>query len=93
MKALTAPHCRTDPGQFGQKPFRPGTPQPKLFVFTGVPRVGTAFSGNNINFDFGTSIEVKRTVSEYHIKDCEGVSNLKGMPGSTTIKQTARQYN
>ena len=25
---------------------------------------GTAFSGNN--FDFGTSIEVKRTVSEYH---------------------------
>ena len=54
--------CHTDPGQFGQKPFRPGTP----FVFIGVPRAGTAFSGNDINFDFGTSIEVKRTVSEYH---------------------------
>ena len=48
------------------KPFRPGTPLPKSFVFTGVPRAGTALSGNNINFDFDTSIEVKRTVSEYH---------------------------
>ena len=27
------------PGQFGPKPFRPGTPQPKSFVFhTGAPR-------------------------------------------------------
>ena len=66
MKALTTPHCRTDTAQFGQKPFRPGTPQPKSFVFTGVTRAGTAFSGNNINFDFGTSIEVKRTVSKYY---------------------------
>ena len=51
----------------------------------------TAFSGNN--FDFGTSIEDKRTVTEYHnqtnvihsrytLNDCEG--KLKGMPGSTT---------
>ena len=63
MKTLAAPLCRTDPGQFGPKPFRPGTPQPKSFVF--VPRAGTAFSGNTINFDFGTSIEVKRDVSKY----------------------------
>ena len=35
MKALTAPHCRTDPGQFGPKPFRPGTPQRKSFVLLG----------------------------------------------------------
>ena len=60
MKALTAPHCQPD--HFGAKPFRPGTPQPKSFVFTGVP--WTAFSGND--FYFGTSIEVKRTLSEYH---------------------------
>ena len=66
MKALTALHCRTDPGQFGPGPFRPGTPQPKSFIFSGVSRVGTAFSSNNIIFDFGTSIEVKRNVSKYH---------------------------
>ena len=66
MKAFTALLCLTDPGLFGQKPFRTGTPQPKSFVFNGVPRAGTAFSGNNINFDFGTIIKAKRTVSEYH---------------------------
>ena len=80
------------PGLFGLKPLRPGTPQPKSFVllyggFSGQ----TAFSGNN--FDFGTSVEDKRTVTEYHnqtnvihsrytLKDCEG--KLNGMPGSTT---------
>ena len=106
MKALAAPHCGIDPGKFGPKPFRPGTPQPKLFVFTGVPRAGTAFSGNNINFDFGTSIDVKRTVSKYHnhkrVLNSKGLRGLKDMPGSTTIKQmqgsitnksTARKYN
>ena len=67
------PH-RTDPGQIGSKPFRPGTPQPKSFVFPGVPRAGTAFSGNNINFDFGTNIEVKRTVSKYISQSKESVT-------------------
>ena len=81
------------PGHFGSKPFWPGTPQPKSFVFY----TETAFSGNN--FDFGTSIEEKMTVSEYHnqtnvnytLKDCEG--KLKGMPGSATIKETGRKCN
>ena len=82
------------PGLFGLKPLRPGTPQPKLFVFLYGGFSGqTAFSGNN--FDFGTSIEDKRTVTEYHnqtnvihsrytLKDCE--EKLKGIlvPGSTT---------
>ena len=81
------------PGLFGLKPLRPGTPQPKSFVFFlyGGFSGQTAFSGNN--FDFGTSIEDKRTVTEYHnqtnvihslytLMDCEG--KLKGMPGSTT---------
>ena len=82
------------PSLFGLKPLRPGTPQPKSFVFfffyTGGFSSQTALSGNN--FDFGTSIEDKRTVTEYHNqtnvihsrytpKDCEG--KLKGMPGST----------
>ena len=78
-------------------PFRPGTSQPKSFVFTGVPRAGTAFSGNNINFDFDTSIEVKRTASKYHnqkrVLHSKGLRGLNGMPGSTTFKQTARKYN
>ena len=88
------------PGHFGPKPFQPGSPQPKSFVFIRGLLGPAAFSGNNI--DFGTSFEDKRTVSEYHkqtnvlhsrytLKDCEG--KLKGMPGSTTIKETARMYN
>ena len=71
-----------------------------LFVFTGVPRAGTAFSGNNINFDIDTSIEVKRTVSEYHnqkrvlhSKGVRGSIKLERIPGNTTIKQTATKYN
>ena len=81
------------PGLFGLKPLRPGTPQPEsFFVFLYGGFSGqTAFSGNN--FDFGTSIEDKRTVTEYHnqtnvihsrytLKDSEEI--LKGMPGSTT---------
>ena len=84
--------CAALPYLFGLKPLRPGTPQPKSFVFYTWGFSGqTAFSGNN--FDFGTSIEDKRTVTEYHnqtnvihsrytLKDCEG--KLKGMPGSTT---------
>ena len=29
----------------------------------------------------------------YTLKDLEGLSKLKGIQGSTTIKQTARKYN
>ena len=90
MKALTALHCRTDPGQFGPEPFRPGTPQPKSFVFSGVSRAGTTFSSNNINFDFGTSIEVKRNVSKYHNQ--KRVLHPKGMQGSIKRDRIARKY-
>ena len=69
----------------------------KIICFYYVPRTGTAFSGNNINYDFGTSIDVKRTVSKSHnqksVLHCKGLRGLKGIPGSTTIKQTARKYN
>ena len=34
------------------------------------------------------------TAREYHNQnDCEGVSQLKGIPGSITVKLTAREYN
>ena len=96
MKAVTAPHCCTAvPGHFGPKPLRPGTPdRPKSICFYWGSSGRTAFSGNN--FDFGTSIEVKRTVSEYcnqniarecyTQKDCEGVSKFKEMPVSQSNK-------
>ena len=100
------------PGLFGLKPLRPGTPQPKSFVFLYGGFSGqTAFSGNN--FDFGTSIEDKKTIKwisgsitikrtatfkmiarEYHNqKKYEGVPKLKRIPGSITIKMTAREYS
>ena len=92
MKALTASLCCTDPGQFDPKPFRPMTPQPKSFVFfTGVSRAGTAFSGNNINFDFGTSIEVKRNASKY--KNQKRVLQSKGLRGSIKLERNARKYH
>ena len=88
-------------GSFRLKPFRPGLPRPKSNLFYWGSLGQSAFSGNK--FDFGTIVEVKRTVREYHNqnycqrmltpKDCEGVSKLKGMPGSITIKQTARKYS
>ena len=67
---------------------------PKSLVFYCGSSCQTAFSGNNFDFGNSTSIEVRRPVSKYHntLKDSEGVSKLKGMPGSTTIKQTARKY-
>ena len=80
------------PSLFGLKPLRPGTSSPNhLFSLYGGFSGQTAFSGNN--FDFGTSIKDKRTVTECHnqtnvihsrytLKDFEG--KLKGMPGSTT---------
>ena len=97
MKALTAPHCRVI---LAQNHFGPKLLSPNHFFFIWELLGQTAFSVNN--FDFGTSIKDKRTVSEYHnetnmlhscytLKDCEGKS--KGMPGSTTIKETARKYN
>ena len=91
MKALTALHCRTDPGQFGPEPFRPGTPQSKSFVFNGFSRAGTAFSSNNINFDFGSSIEVKRNVSKYHNQ--KRMLHSKGLQGSITLERNARKYH
>ena len=87
---LTAPHCRVISAQ---NHFGPGLlSQNHLFFYT-----ETAFSGNN--FDFGTSIEEKMTVSEYHnqtnvnytLMNCEG--KLKGMPGIATIKETCRKCN
>ena len=75
----------------------PGLLSPNHSFFTGISRAGTAFSGNNINFDFDTSIEVKMTASKYHnqkrVLHSKGLRGLKGMPGSTTFKQTARNYN
>ena len=96
MKALTAPHCRVI---LAQNHFAPGLLSPNHVFIRGFLGQGssdqTAFSGNN--FDFGTSIEDKRTVSEYYnqmnvllsrytLQDCEG--KLKGMPGSITIRET-----
>ena len=85
------------PGHFGPKPFWPRTPPPKYFFYCGFS-FKTAFSGNN--FDFGTSIEVKRSVSEYHNQNrtvrenqSQGVSQLNKGPGSETNKSTVREYN
>ena len=97
MKALTAPQCWVISAQ---NHFGPGLLSPYHLLLNEGPSGQTAFSG--YNFDFGTSIEDKRTASEYHnqtnvlhsrytLKDCEG--KLKGMPGYTTIKETARKYN
>ena len=42
--------CCTVPGHFGPKPFQPGTPQPKSFVFTGAPRTSVTYQiVTNIN--------------------------------------------
>ena len=92
------PHC-TVPGHFGPKPFRPGTPQPKSFVFFyGAPRAGLHSLAIILTLalvskskGLTASITIKREC--FILKDCEGISKLKGMPGSTTIKQTARKYN
>ena len=91
MKALTALHCRTDPGQFGPEPFRPGTPQPKLFVFSWVSQAGTAFSSNNINFDFDTSIEVKRNVSKYYNQKRK--LHSKGLQECIKLERNTRKYH
>ena len=110
MKALNAPHCRTNPGQFGPKTFRPGTPPPQLFVFLlGFPGPGLhplaiililtlALASRSKGLSASTTI--KREC--YTLKECEGVSNLKGyqevpqynkLQRSITNKSTAREYN
>ena len=46
------------------------------------------------NFDFGTRIEVKTTVSEYHNQNyCQKVLQSKGMRGSIKIEKNAREYH
>ena len=80
------------PGLFGLKRLRPGTPQPKSFVFyTWASRA--RLHSLVIILTLALVSKTKRTVTEYHsqtnvihsrytLKDCEG--KLKGMPGSTT---------
>ena len=93
------------PAHFGPKPFRPGTPQPKSY-FYGAHRAGLHSLAKILNLALvskskvlSASTTIKREC--YTLKDSEGVSKLKGMPGSTTIKlqgsitnkSTAREYN
>ena len=63
------------PGHFGPKHFGPGQLGQNHF-YCGSSG-GTAFSGNN--FDFDTSIEVKN--------DYQGVPQTKVLPVSVTIKR------
>ena len=97
MNALTALHCRTDPGQFSPESFRPRTPQPKSFVFSGVSKANKAIILIStlalVSKSKGMSASTTLKKECYTLKDCKGVSSLKGMPGSATIKQTARKYN
>ena len=79
------------PGLFGLKPLRPGTPQPKSFVFI---RGASRARLHSLVIILTLALVPKTTVTEYHnqtnvihsrytLKDWEG--KLKGMPGSTTI--------
>ena len=86
------------PGHFGPKPFRPGTPQPKSFVFTRASRAGLhslAIISTLALVSKSKGLSANTTIKRegYTLKDCEGILKLKGMQGSTTIKQTARKYN
>ena len=76
----------------------PGTPQPKSFVFTWAPRAGLNFLAIISTLALvlkskGLSASTTIKGEGYTLNDCERISKLKGMPGSTTIKQTARKYN
>ena len=103
MKAVTAPHRTTAPvpGHFGPKPFRHGTPQdrPKLIFLWGSaelhsPAIILTLALASKLKELSASTITKITVREYcTLKDCEGVSKFKGMPGSVPIKQTAIMYN
>ena len=92
-------------GHFDPKQFRPGTPEPKSF-FTGVPRIGlhslaiilTLALVLSKSKGLSASTTIKREC--YTLKDCEGVSKLKGCqevpqsnkkPGSITNKSTAKK--
>ena len=92
MNAVTAPHCRTAvPGHFCPKPLRPGTPdRPKSICFYWDSSGRTAFSGNN--FDYGTSIEVERTVSNNNKKRRHVTVTIIRIARDTTIKRTAKEY-
>ena len=90
------------PGHFGPKPFRPGTPQPKSFVFyTGAPRarlhslvliLTLALVSKTKGLSASTTIKrMCYTLVTVLRTACEG--KLKRMSGSTTIKETARKNN
>ena len=84
MKAVTAPHYSTSSGSFRSKTIsaRDSSRSAQIKFLMGLRR--TAFSGNN--FDFGTSIEVKRTVSEYHNQNyCQRVLHSKRLRRSVKI--------
>ena len=81
-----------------QNHFGLGLLSPNHLFFTGAPRVGLHFLAIILTLalvskskGLSASTTIKR--GYYTIKDCEGVSKLEGMPGSTTIIQTARKYN
>ena len=50
---------------------------------------GTAFSGNI--FEFGTSIEFKKTAKSTIINYCQRVLHSKGLHWSTKIERNARE--
>ena len=69
------------PGLFGLKPLRPGTPQPKSFVFLYGGFSGqTAFSGNN--FDFVQTIDKVQNDKE----------NIHKTPNQNNIKLLVLNY-
>ena len=92
MKAVTAPHYSTSSGSFRPKTIsaRASSRSAQIKFLMGLRQ--TAFSGNN--FDFGASIEIKRTVSEYHnLNYCRRVVSLSNkMPSCITNKSTVREY-
>ena len=87
----TAPHCRTDSGLYRPKTISAWDSSAQIIFYWGSSG-RTAFSGNN--FDFGTSIEVKRTVSEYHNQNyCQRVLHSKGLQRSVKIERNDRLYH
>ena len=74
------------PGHFGPKPFRPGTPQPKSFVFyTGTLRTRL----HSLVIILTSALVSKRTVSEYHNQ--MNVLHSKGLRGK--IERNTRKYH
>ena len=80
----TAPHYSTSSGSFRPKTIsdRDSSRSAQIKFVMGLRQ--TAFSGNN--FDFGTSIKDKRTVSEYHSQNyCQRVLHSKRLRRSVKI--------